>query len=293
MLPHRLSTIFVLLFAVLLWSGTQPTIGQDRRDAVPRVSPNATVSQTIGITEVTVTYGRPSVRNRTIFGSDGLVPYGNVWRTGANEATTISFSTPVEIQGASLAAGTYGLFTIPGSDNWTLIFNENASQWGAYNYDSNQDALRVTTEPTSASAREMLMFSFHNVTDSSATAHLRWSDVLVPFEISVNTPSLLQSRASEAVATADDWRQPLRYVGYALQNDVLLQDALEWINRSIEIEEHFTNLRMKANVLAGLNRYSAAVETANTALSTAESMEETPDGVEELRSQVKTWTSEL
>jgi hypothetical protein len=257
------------------------------------VSPNATVSQTIGITEVRITYGRPSAEGRTIFSNDGLVPFGDVWRTGANEATTVSFSTPVQIQGKSLDAGTYGFFTIPGPETWTLIFNETANQWGAYNYDSSKDVLRVEVEPESADAREMLTFSFHNVTDTSTTAHLHWSETLVPFTITTNTPEILQSQAEEAVATADDWRRPLQYVGYALQNDILLEDALEWINRSIEIEEHFTNLRMKANVLAALDRHSQAVETANAALSTAESMDETPDGVEALRNQINSWKSEM
>jgi hypothetical protein len=293
MFVRRVLPALVLLSTVVLWIGAFSSAAQDRGDSVPRVSPNATVSQTIGITDVRITYGRPSVNDRTIFSKEGLVPFGNVWRTGANEATTISFSTPVHVQGESLDAGTYGFFTIPGPDTWTLIFNETANQWGAYNYDSNKDVLRVEVEPQSAEAREMLTFSFHNVTDTSATAHLHWSETLVPFTITVNTQSLLQSQAEEAVAAADDWREPLRYVGYALQNDVLLEDALEWINRSLEIEEHFTNLRLKANVLAALDQYSAAVETGNAALSTAESMTETPDGVEELRGQMENWKSEM
>jgi len=113
----------------------------DRENTVPRVSPNALVGQTIGVTEVRIAYGRPSVRGRKIFG--GLVPFDEVWRTGANEATTISFSTPVRIEGTSLDAGTYSLFTIPGPETWTLIFNSEPEQWGAYNYDSSKDILRV------------------------------------------------------------------------------------------------------------------------------------------------------
>ncbi len=293
MSPRRTLLCGLLVFTVLFWLGNRPAKAQDRGDAVPRVSPNATVSQTIGITDVRITYGRPGVEGRTIFSNDGLVPFGEVWRTGANEATTISFSTPVHIEGDSLAAGTYSVFTIPGRDTWTIIFNNTAEQWGAYNYDSSQDALRVEVEPETAAPREMLSFSFHHVTDTSANVHLHWSETRVPFEITVNTREILRSRANDAVATADDWRQPLQYVGYALQNEILLEDALDWINRSIEIEEHFTNLRMKANVLAALGQHNAAVETAKTALDRAESMEDSPDGVEELRTQVKNWTSQM
>lgn len=279
----------LLVTGLFLWGLSSPTLAQERQNAVPRVSPNATVSQTVGVTEVRITYGRPSVNDRDIFG--GLVPFDEVWRTGANEATTITFSTPVEIQGERLDAGTYGFFTIPGPDTWTLIFNETADQWGAYNYDSSQDVLRVEADSEPAQGREQMTFSFHNVTDTSATVALRWSETRVPFRIGVNTPEILRSRANEAVADADDWRAPLRYVGYALQNEVLLDDALGWVNRSVEMEEHFTNLRMKASVLATLDRHDEAVEMAKAALGKAESMDETPDGVEELRSDMEDWSS--
>lgn len=286
---RRLPAISFLLALFLI--GAVPTQAQDRQNAVPRVSPNATVGQTIGVTEVAITYGRPSVRGREIFG--GLVPFGEVWRTGANEATTISFSTPVRIEGKALAEGTYGFFTIPGPDQWTLIFNEKASQWGAYNYDSGQDALRVQVEPESAPPRDMLTFSFHDVTDSTATAALRWAETRVPFQISVDTNELLRARADSMMAGIDDWRAPLPYVNYALENTVLLDAALTWINRSIELEERFGNLRMKAHVLAATGRHEKAVETADAALSKAEAMSASPDGVDDLRRQIETWKSEM
>ena len=286
---HR-SCVAVLSTALALLICGSPSAAQERGNAVPRVSPNATVGQTIGVSKVEIAYSRPSARGREIFG--GLVPFGEVWRTGANEATTISFSTPVRIEGNALEAGTYGFFTIPGPDQWTLIFNETAKQWGAYNYDSSTDALRVQVEPESASAREMMTFSFHDVTDSTATVALRWSETRVPFKIAVNTTSALRSRADEMMADASDWRAPIPYVGYALENDVLLDEALAWINRSIELEERFGNLRMKANVLAATGQYAQAVETGTAALSKAEDMDESPNGVEELRDQIETWKSE-
>jgi hypothetical protein len=159
-----------------------PAAAQERGNDEARTSPNAAVSQTIGTTEVRITYGRPQVNGRTIFGD--LVAYGEVWRTGANEATTISFSSDVRVQGEELAAGTYSLYTIPGQDSWTLIFNDIANQWGTQ-YDESEDVLRVEAEPQSADSREMMTFLFTNVDDTSGTGVLHWSDVRVPFEIEV------------------------------------------------------------------------------------------------------------
>lgn len=170
----------LLLLPLLL---TAPATAQDRVERgneEPRVSPNAAVSQTIGTTEVRITYGRPSVEGRTIFGE--LVPYNEVWRTGANEATTFSVSSDVTIEGKSLSEGTYSLYTIPGKEQWTLIFNNVAEQWGT-NYDQSKDALRVTVSPESAPKREMMTFLFEKVTNKKGVCVLHWVDVRVPFEI--------------------------------------------------------------------------------------------------------------
>jgi len=138
----------------------------------------------------------------------------------------------------------------------------------------------------------MLTVSFHNVTDSTATVALRWAETRVPFEIAVNTTEVLRSRADEMMSEASDWRAPLPYVGYALENNILLDEALTWINRSIELEERFGNLRMKANVLAATGQYAQAVETGTAALSKAEGMEESPNGIKQLRNQIEIWKSE-
>jgi hypothetical protein len=178
----RIASFFVSL---LLFAGLAlPTTAQERGNDEPRVSPNAAVSQTIGTTEVRITYGRPSVNDRTIFSEDGLVPFGNVWRTGANEATTITFSSDVTVQGEPLSAGTYSLYTIPGEDTWTIIFNENANQWGT-EYDESGDVLRVEATPESGPQVEMMRFYFEDVTETSGTCVLHWNETRVPFEIEV------------------------------------------------------------------------------------------------------------
>lgn len=174
-----LTAIFGL---VILFFFSVRADAQFRNNQEARVSPNATVSQTIGTTTVNITYGRPSVKGRQVFG--GLEPFGEVWRTGANEATTITFSDRVVIEGDTLGAGTYGLFTIPPKQgDWTVIFNNVPNQWGAFNYDSSKDALRVEVPAEEAAHMEQLMFYFEEVTDTSAECVLHWSDVKVPFTI--------------------------------------------------------------------------------------------------------------
>jgi hypothetical protein len=157
------------------------TIAQERANDEPRVSPNATVSQTIGTTDITITYGRPAVNDRTIFGD--LVPYGEVWRTGANESTALVVSDDVTIEGNELEAGTYSLYTIPGKDEWTIIINSKLS-WGTQ-YDKSKDIFRFTVEPQEADFMERLLFYFEDVSNESATVVLRWDTTKVPFTINI------------------------------------------------------------------------------------------------------------
>lgn len=176
------TTLLSGLLAIALIGLSLHTVqAQERANKKPRVSPNAAVSQTIGTTTVTITYGRPSVKGRQVFG--GLEPYGEVWRTGANEATTITFSNDVLIEGEPLEAGTYGLFTVPGKEEWVVIFNNVPNQWGAFDYNSGEDALRVRVEPEQAPKMEQLMFYFEDITQESGTAVVHWADVKVPFTI--------------------------------------------------------------------------------------------------------------
>lgn len=147
-----------------------------------RLSPMASVSQTIGEnTEVSIVYSRPAVKGRQIWGD--LVAYDKVWRTGANEATTIEFSEDVTVQGAALAAGKYALFTIPGEGEWTFIFNTEADQWGAYDYDNSKDALTVKATPQKGGSTEWMQFSFEDPVGTSTRAVLAWKDVQVALEI--------------------------------------------------------------------------------------------------------------
>ena len=172
---RKLRSIRLLLGAVLLAAIAVAALAE-RGDDSQRKSKNGKTAGTIDGVEVTLEFGRPNVKGRDIWGA--LVPYGQVWRTGADEATTISFSADVAIGGKTLAAGTYALFTIPGEDEWTFIFNKVAQQWGAFGYDQGQDALRVTAKPGSAEHVESMDF----VIEGSSVV-LRWAELAVGFEV--------------------------------------------------------------------------------------------------------------
>lgn len=171
---------FALVLIMLIFSAEVST-AQERGNEEPRVSPNATVSQTVGTTDITVTYGRPAVNDRDIFGE--LVPYGEVWRTGANEATALVVSDDVMIEGNKLEAGTYSMYTIPNKDEWTIIINSKMS-WGT-DYDKSQDVMRFTVEPEEANNMEQMLFYFEDVTQESAKIVLHWDTVKVPVQINI------------------------------------------------------------------------------------------------------------
>jgi hypothetical protein len=193
-MPYYFNKISLFIFSLFLLATFIK--GQSRDEILAgkmRVSPKATVSQTIGFTEVTINYSRPGVKGRKIWGE--LVPYNKVWRAGANEATKITFSKNVKINGEKLAAGSYSFFVIPGVKEWTLIFNKIPNQWGAFTYNELQDALRVKVKPAQNNFHEWLMYSFSNMTiqpagkNNSAVVNLMWDKLKVPFKVETVTSS--------------------------------------------------------------------------------------------------------
>jgi hypothetical protein len=216
----------------------------------PRTSPHATVSQKIGVTEVSVNYHRPGVKGRVIWGE--LTPYDQVWRTGANEVTTITFSDPVTLDGSPLAAGTYGLFTVPRTGRWTVIFSSNTTTWGTV-YDSTKDVLKIEAVPREAAGpTEWMMFSFTDLSDTSATLELRWEKLVVPVRIGVNTVEVVLGRARKEFAAGPDtgrWQMLRQAAGYALGQNASLDEALSWIDRSLAVNRNLPSLCMKADIL--------------------------------------------
>lgn len=172
--------IFSVLFvSVVLTIGLSDLFAQQRQTQRVMVSPNASVSQTIGLTDILVTYGRPAVRDREIFGE--LVPYGRWWRSGANESTVVVFPVDVRVQGETVPAGTYSLYTIPDEEEWTIIINRKLS-WGT-EYDENEDLLRVTATPEQSHHVEQMMIYFENVTAESGDLVIHWANTKVPVTI--------------------------------------------------------------------------------------------------------------
>src|SRR5262245_59537385 len=239
---RALITAFAL-FVVAVPLLAQPAI------PLPETSPKASLAQTIGVTNIEVNYHRPAVNKRKIFG--GLVSYGAVWRAGANENTTISFSTPVTVEGQALPAGTYGLFMIPTASTWTVVFSKFTDAWGAYSYEQGEDALRVTVTPQAMSeSQERMAFTFDDFTNNSVVASLRWDKTRVPFRIAVAMPTTVRASIRNTLRGGKHW-DPNAWAAAArweLRNGDV-DTALKYANKAMEYGHTVTTLRTKAAVL--------------------------------------------
>jgi len=276
-----------LLFLTFL--ATTAALAQTTAPTVkyPRVSQHASLTQTIGTTDMTITWSRPGVKGRKIWGA--LVPYGQVWRTGANEATTIAFSDDVMINGSKLAGGTYSLHTIPGEKEWTLIFNSVANQWGSYSYDQTKDTLRVKATPTTASFTEWLNFEVPVLSTDQATVSLRWENVAVPFIVNAGTTQKVLAAAKKAVAEAkaDDVRTPLAAASFAFDNG-MMTEATQWADASLKAGETMNNLWLKARILQKQGKKADAIATAEKALA-KKTDKDSSDLAAEIRKQIDEW----
>ncbi len=216
---------------------------------IPQASQRAVLIQRIAMTDVTVIYHRPVAGGRKVFG--GIVPYGQVWRAGANDNTTIEFSTNVKVEGQPLAKGVYGLHMIPGENEWTIAFSNNSTSWGSFTYDEKEDALRVKVKPAATENHNVLTYDFDDLTDDSAALTLRWEKTAVPVRLSVDLKG----------TTLESLHQQLRYVAqytweglndaasWCLENKVNYDEAMKWVNQSIGAEERFENLETKSQLL--------------------------------------------
>jgi len=274
MISHQRSSYLLTALCVLCFAGAAfaqiPT---------PRPSQKASVMQRIGVTDVTITYSRPGVKGRQIWGDPlpgqsadvkgeatlddqnkrpknaPIVPWGHVWRTGANEATMFVVTDDVLVNGQKLPAGSYSLHTIPTKDEWTIVFNGTANQWGSFDYDPAKDTLRVKAKPQwMNTSEEYLSYSFDPVTDDSAQVNIRWEKVSVPFTVKVpdvNALTLSKLKAAVEGAKPDDWRTAYQAAAYALNNKDTADDAqgMMWLDQSIKVKETFQNLSFKANAL--------------------------------------------
>ncbi|MEP6923100.1 MAG: DUF2911 domain-containing protein [Pyrinomonadaceae bacterium] len=253
----------LLLTALFVFGLSAATLAQVQ---VPRESQRAEVAQTIGDARVAIVYHRPNVKGREIWGK--LVPYGEVWRTGANDNTTFETSEDIMINGQKLAAGKYGLHTIPNKDEWTIIFNKVNDAWGSFTYDQKNDALRVKAKPqTAENSRETMMIEFDSVTPTTTNAVIEWEKVRVPFTIDagdVNARMLIKLRDNIAKSSAGDASTQLgakmTAANFVLDNKLktAYPEAMTWIDDSLKMREAFGTLRARARIAAEMGNYKDA-----------------------------------
>src|SRR2546423_9174606 len=257
-----------------------------------RPSQKASVMQTIGVTDITITYSRPPVKGRAIFADappsmeerakgeatldnqnertpgEPIVPFNHVWRAGANEATIFVVTDDVLINGQPLKAGTYSMHTIPGKEEWTIIFNNDAGQWGSFTYDEKKDALRVKTKPQMVSDnQELLTYNFDPVTDNIATVNLRWEKIRVPFTVEVKDVKAAWRVHADALIAANPANETLPLqVANTYAGDKNCDHALKFVDQSIKLKETFSNLSAKANILWGAGKKEEAMSVADAAI---------------------------
>jgi hypothetical protein len=246
---------------------------------IPRVSPKATVQQTVGLTDLSVTFCRPGVKGRTVWGD--LVPYGQPWRTGANEATLFTTSDDIQFGGRKVAAGTYALLTIPGEKEWQVVLNSDKDLWGAYEYRKEKDVVRIPVKPSPAEHEEWMSFSFENLTPKSADLVLRWEKLAVPVTIQVdaNTKVLADARQAMAKLQKDDWRTPYQAASFTFNNEVAMGEGEKWLKRSLGIQENYFNLTLLARWRMRQGKKTEAIAAANKALSAAKASDDKEDTV--------------
>ena len=234
----------------------------------PSPSPACTIKQRVGLTDIEVVYSRPGMKGREIFG--GLVPHGEVWRTGANNATKITFSTPVKLNGAEIPAGTYALFTIPGETEWTIIINKGAAQWGAYKYDAKDDVVRFKTTPIKlAETIETFTIEFNRIADESAVLNLIWDHTVVPVKIELDLASKLLPQI-ETVMASDEKNKPYYQAAmFYYDHGQDLKKANEWIDAAIKQREWHNTVHLKAKILAKLGDKAGALTAAKRSLEMA------------------------
>jgi hypothetical protein len=264
-------TPVALYLAVL---GLGGTVSAQNDLNLPDVSQAAEVKQRVALTDITINYHRPLVNGRKIWG--GLVPYGKVWRAGANENTTIKFSDPVSVEGKPLAKGVYGLHMIPNPDSWTVIFSKTNTAWGSYSYDQKDDALRVNVKPKPlAETKEAMEFEFGDLKPTSTAVTLKWEKLGVPFTVSINDAdqTLENIRAQLKGRGQFTWQALDEGAQFCLTKKINLDEALRWADASIQNEERFDNLSTKADILKALNRPDEAKTVWNHALEIAKAQQ--------------------
>ncbi len=249
-------TIYMLLFQIsfLVAQWEFREIIKNDNITYPKTSKKASISQEIGITSITVDYHRPAVRNRIIWGK--LLPYGKIWRAGAEECTTITFMDHVLINGKPIGPGKYGLHMIPETDSFTIIFSKNHTQWGSFYYKQEEDALRIKVPVEKVNFHEYLKYDFEPITENKAAISMRWEEVGITFTVEVNEVETTLAVIRDELRTLPrfTWRGPREAALFCWLHDTNLEEALHWIDLSIGNEERFENVFIKHLILKSLGR---------------------------------------
>jgi Protein of unknown function (DUF2911) len=262
-----------LLLAGIVFAGTAAAQFKNGSQPVelniPRVSQHSSVEQTIGISTITINYSRPLAGDREIMGK--TVPYGKVWRAGANENSRIAFSDDVTVEGKPVAAGTYGLHMIPDKDQWTIIFSKNSTSWGSFSYDEKEDALRVNVKPGTGEQFDVLTYTFDDVKPDSTAATLRWAKTTVPFHITVDVKAVVLKNIRNQLRNVGGftWAGYDEAAQWCLDNDYNLEEALKWEDTSIQNEPRFDNWETKSRILDVMGKKEEAAKALSTALEKA------------------------
>ncbi len=268
-----MKTKFTFLVSLILLFFLANSINAQQPLSLPDLSQEAKVMQRIGLTDITVSYHRPAIKGREVWGK--LVPYNTVWRAGANENTTITFSDDVKIAGKTVPAGSYGLHMIPTEKEWTIILNKFSKGWGSFGYREEDDFLRFKAIPVSSEEIEYLNYMFETSEPMRTTLVMHWEKLKVPIEIEVDVHTIVVKKFEESLRGLNQffWQPHNQAAAYCVNNKTHLDKASEWVDKSIRLNRNFSNLATKSR-LAELNgNHNEAEALMNEALTLANEAE--------------------
>lgn len=246
------------------------TLGLSQQIQMPQASPTATISQKIGLTDVTIEYSRPSTKGRKIFGE--LVQFGEVWRTGANAATIITFKKDVKVEGNQIPAGSYALYSIPGKTEWTIILSKNTKLWGAVGYDSKDDLTRFKVKPGKTGQKyETMEINFVDMTDTGATLAFKWENTRVTFRIETEVDSIVMAEIKALIIDKPAANPGLLYqaANYYFTNNKDMNQAYDWITKSVSEDPKYWTMHLKAKIELALGKKKEAIDSATKSMEMA------------------------